>query len=254
MTARCRPTAEPEATPHRDLVQVRGLKVHFPVRSGIFQTEIGTVKAVDGIDFEIRRGETLGLVGESGCGKSTTGRALIRLREPTEGTVTFDGIDLGKLKPEALRKMRRRMQIIFQDPYGSLDPRMTVGSTIAEPIETHNLAKAQSAPRADRGPAADRRARPELRHPLPARVLGRSAPAHRRCAGPCRRAGVHRLRRAHLGARRVDPGAGAEPADRPAQPARADLPVHRPRPVGREAHQRPCRGDVPRQDRRARAA
>jgi oligopeptide transport system ATP-binding protein len=135
------PAAEPEATAQRDLVQVRGLKVHFPVRSGIFQTEIGTVKAVDGIDFEIRRGETLGLVGESGCGKSTTGRALIRLREPTEGTVTFDGIDLGKIKPEALRKMRRRMQIIFQDPYGSLDPRMTVGSTIAEPIETHNLAK-----------------------------------------------------------------------------------------------------------------
>ena len=122
---------------------MRGLKVHFPVRSGIFQTEIGTVKAVDGIDFEIRRGETLGLVGESGCGKSTTGRALIRLRDPTEGTVTFDGIELGKLKPEALRKMRRRMQIIFQDPYGSLDPRMTVGSTIAEPIETHNLAKGQ---------------------------------------------------------------------------------------------------------------
>jgi len=135
------PTAEPEATAQRDLIQVRGLKVHFPVRSGIFQTEIGTVKAVDGIDFEIRRGETLGLVGESGCGKSTTGRALIRLRDPTEGTVTFDGIELGKLKPEALRKMRRRMQIIFQDPYGSLDPRMTVGSTIAEPIETHNLAK-----------------------------------------------------------------------------------------------------------------
>jgi oligopeptide transport system ATP-binding protein len=140
MTALAQAT-EPETSAQRELVQVRGLKIYFPVRSGIFQQEIGTVKAVDGIDFEIRRGETLGLVGESGCGKSTTGRALIRLREPTEGTVTFDGIDLGKLKPEALRKMRRRMQIIFQDPYGSLDPRMTVGSTIAEPIETHNLAK-----------------------------------------------------------------------------------------------------------------
>ncbi len=98
------------------------------------------MKAVDGVSFTIRRGETLGLVGESGCGKSTTGRALIRLREPTEGKVTFDGVDLTSLKPEALRKMRRRMQIIFQDPYGSLDPRMTVGSTIAEPIETHDLA------------------------------------------------------------------------------------------------------------------
>ena len=124
-----------------DLVEVRGLKVYFPIRSGIFQQEVGTVKAIDGIDFEIRRGETLGLVGESGCGKSTTGRALIRLREATEGTVTFDGIDLATLKPDKLRKMRRRMQIIFQDPYGSLDPRMTVGSTIAEPIDTHKLAK-----------------------------------------------------------------------------------------------------------------
>ena len=123
-----------------DLINVDDLKVHFPIRSGIFQSQVGTVKAVDGITFEVRRGETLGLVGESGCGKSTTGRAMIRLREPTSGTVTFGGVDLGTLKPGQLRKMRRRMQIIFQDPYGSLDPRMTVGSIIAEPIETHRLA------------------------------------------------------------------------------------------------------------------
>ena len=123
-----------------NLIEVEDLRVHFPVRAGIFQTQIGTVKAVDGLNFDVRRGETLGLVGESGCGKSTTGRALIRLREPTEGTVRFDGIDLGKLKPNELRRMRRRMQIIFQDPYGSLDPRMTVGSIISEPIETHHLA------------------------------------------------------------------------------------------------------------------
>jgi oligopeptide transport system ATP-binding protein len=123
-----------------NLIDVDDLKVHFPIRSGIFQSTVGTVKAVDGISFEVRRGETLGLVGESGCGKSTTGRAMIRLREPTSGKVTFDGVDLGTLKAEQLRKMRRRMQIIFQDPYGSLDPRMTVGSIIAEPIETHKLA------------------------------------------------------------------------------------------------------------------
>ena len=141
MTSAVAPTPDETVTAPSDLVEVRGLKVYFPIRSGIFQQEVGTVKAIDGIDFEIRRGETLGLVGESGCGKSTTGRALIRLREPTEGTVTFDGIELAKLKPDALRKMRRRMQIIFQDPYGSLDPRMTVGATIAEPIDTHNLAK-----------------------------------------------------------------------------------------------------------------
>jgi oligopeptide transport system ATP-binding protein len=127
-----------------NLVEVDDLAVHFPIRSGIFQTQVGTVKAVDGVTFQVRRGETLGLVGESGCGKSTTGRAMIRLREPTSGTVTFDGIDLGKLKSEALRKMRRRMQIIFQDPYGSLDPRMTVGSIISEPIETHKLAKGEA--------------------------------------------------------------------------------------------------------------
>jgi oligopeptide transport system ATP-binding protein len=126
--------------PQRNLVEVEDLKVHFPIRSGIFQTQIGTVKAVDGITFDVRKGETLGLVGESGCGKSTTGRAMIRLREPTAGSVRFDGIDLGTLKSNELRKMRRRMQIIFQDPYGSLDPRMTVGSIISEPIDTHHLA------------------------------------------------------------------------------------------------------------------
>jgi oligopeptide transport system ATP-binding protein len=140
MTATLTGAPEPSAAPSNDLIQVEDLKVYFPIRSGMFQQAVGSVKAVDGVSFTIRRGETLGLVGESGCGKSTTGRALIRLREPTEGKVTFDGVNLMTLKPDALRKMRRRMQIIFQDPYGSLDPRMTVGSTIAEPIETHDLA------------------------------------------------------------------------------------------------------------------
>jgi oligopeptide transport system ATP-binding protein len=124
-----------------NLVEVDNLKVHFPIRSGIFKTVHGTVKAVDGVTFEVRRGETLGLVGESGCGKSTIGRAMIRLRDATEGTVRFDGVDLTTLDTGKLRKMRRRMQIIFQDPYGSLDPRMTVGSIVSEPIETHRLAR-----------------------------------------------------------------------------------------------------------------
>lgn len=124
-----------------NIVEVDDLKVHFPIRSGIFQTQKGTVHAVDGVTFEVRRGETLGLVGESGCGKSTIGRAMIRLREATAGTVRFDGVDLTSLKSGELRRMRRRMQIIFQDPYGSLDPRMTVGSIVSESIETHNLAK-----------------------------------------------------------------------------------------------------------------
>ena len=135
--------AIPRIRPHdkQNIVEVDGLKVYFPIRAGIFKTVKGTVKAVDDVTFEVRRGETLGLVGESGCGKSTIGRAMIRLREPTGGTVRFDGVDLTTLKSGELRKMRRRMQIIFQDPYGSLDPRMTVGSIINEPIETHHLAE-----------------------------------------------------------------------------------------------------------------
>jgi oligopeptide transport system ATP-binding protein len=134
-------SAPPRPHDSANLVEVDDLKVHFPIRSGMFRTDKGTVKAVDGLTIDVRRGETLGLVGESGCGKSTIGRAMIRLREPTSGTVRFDGVDLGSLSTGDLRRMRRRMQIIFQDPYGSLDPRMTVGSIISEPIETHGLAE-----------------------------------------------------------------------------------------------------------------
>ena len=126
-----------------NLIEVENLKVYFPIRAGIFKTVQGTVKAVDDVTFEVRRGETLGLVGESGCGKSTTGRAMIRLREPTAGKVSFDGVELTTLKSGPLRRLRRRMQIIFQDPYGSLDPRMTVGAIISEPLDTHRLAKGE---------------------------------------------------------------------------------------------------------------
>ncbi|HYI23055.1 MAG TPA: ATP-binding cassette domain-containing protein, partial [Candidatus Limnocylindrales bacterium] len=123
------------------MVQVDDLKVYFPIRAGFLQRTIGHVRAVDEISFEVRRGETLGLVGESGCGKSTTGRAVIRLNQPTAGQVLFDGLDVYKLGPNELRRLRRRMQIIFQDPYSSLDPRMTVSSIISEPLETHGLKK-----------------------------------------------------------------------------------------------------------------
>jgi oligopeptide transport system ATP-binding protein len=122
------------------LVQVKNLKMHFPITRGIiFQRQVGAIKAVDGIDFTMTRGETLGLVGESGCGKSTTGRAILQLYRPTAGEVFFDGVELTKTKGEELRKMRRRMQMIFQDPYASLNPRMTVGSIIGEPLEVHNI-------------------------------------------------------------------------------------------------------------------
>jgi oligopeptide transport system ATP-binding protein len=144
MTATATATeAPPPPRPHdkANIIEVDDLKVHFPIRGGMFRKPVGAVKAVDGVTLQVHRGETLGLVGESGCGKSTIGRAMIRLREPTEGSVRFDGVDLASLSTGDLRRMRRRMQIIFQDPYGSLDPRMTVGSTIAEPIETHGLAE-----------------------------------------------------------------------------------------------------------------
>jgi oligopeptide transport system ATP-binding protein len=122
------------------LIHVHDLKMYFPITQGIlFQRHIGDIKAVDGLSFEIKRGETLGLVGESGCGKSTTGRAILQLYRPTEGSVKFEEAELTQLKGEEMRKMRRRMQMIFQDPYASLNPRMTVGGIIGEPLEVHNI-------------------------------------------------------------------------------------------------------------------
>ncbi|MFT7621452.1 MAG: oligopeptide transport system ATP-binding protein [Myxococcota bacterium] len=120
------------------LVRLRGLKVHFPVKKGIiFTKQTGIVKAVDGLDLDIRVGETLGLVGESGCGKSTTGRAVVMLRRPTAGSVIYRGVPLTSLSPQKLLPYRRKLQIIFQDPYASLNPRMTVGAIIGEPILEH---------------------------------------------------------------------------------------------------------------------
>ena len=122
------------------LLAVDDLQMHFPITRGIiFQRQVGAIKAVDGISFDLYRGETLGLVGESGCGKSPTGRAILQLHRPTGGSVQFEGRELTKTKGEELRKTRRRMQMIFQDPYASLNPRMTVGSIIGEPLEVHNI-------------------------------------------------------------------------------------------------------------------
>lgn len=128
------------------LLQVKNLVKHFPITQGIiFQKKIGAVHAVDDVSFDIYKGETLGLVGESGCGKSTTGRTIIQLYRPTSGQVLFEGIDLVSLKGEALRKTRRRMQMIFQDPYASLNPRMTIGEIIAEPLLIHKIVDNASA-------------------------------------------------------------------------------------------------------------
>jgi peptide/nickel transport system ATP-binding protein len=130
-------TAVPGTDP---LLRVQGLKVHFPIKRGLFiDKTVGHVRAVDGVDLAIERGSTYGLVGESGCGKSTLGRAILRLVEPTAGEVMFDGTDVASLKGEPLRTMRQRMQMVFQDPLGSLDPRQNVESLLSEPLRAHGL-------------------------------------------------------------------------------------------------------------------
>ena len=121
------------------LLEVEGLTMHFPIMAGVFRRQVGTVRAVDGIDFSIREGETLGLVGESGCGKSTVARTILRLYEPTAGSVRFRGEDIARLDGERLRRLRRRMQMVFQDPQASLNPRMTVGSIVGEPLLEHGI-------------------------------------------------------------------------------------------------------------------
>ena len=129
------------ASGNGNLLEVRGLKKHFPIRRGVFSRVSGYVRAVDGVDLTLRRGETLGLVGESGSGKTTTGRCILRLMEPTGGSIRFEGADLLSLSPSGMRKMRREMQVIFQDPYGSLNPRMKVGSIVGEPLAIHRIAR-----------------------------------------------------------------------------------------------------------------
>ncbi len=130
-----------DSTP-QPLVQVRDLKMHFPIHTGLLRRHTGDVKAVDGVSFDIMQGETLGLVGESGCGKSTVGRALLRLYDPTSGTVSINGTDIATLSPEALRKIRPMMQMVFQDPQASLNPRMTLAQIIGEPLLEHTTGDA----------------------------------------------------------------------------------------------------------------
>lgn len=122
------------------LLRVEDLKMHFPIHRGVLRRQVGAVHAVDGVSFDVMRGETLGLVGESGCGKSTTGRTILQLYKPTAGTVHFDGVDLVSLSNEEMRKTRRKLQMIFQDPYASLNPRMTVAEIVAEPMVVHSVA------------------------------------------------------------------------------------------------------------------
>jgi oligopeptide/dipeptide ABC transporter ATP-binding protein len=132
---------EPTARSGETLMEVRDLVKHFPIRKGLMQRQVGAVRAVDGVSFDVIRGETLGLVGESGCGKSTTARLVLRLIDPTSGSIKFEGEEIADVKGGRLKELRREMQMIFQDPYSSLNPRKTVGSIIAEPFVIHGLQK-----------------------------------------------------------------------------------------------------------------
>lgn len=135
-------TSQANPTEKEVLVRVRNLKKHFPIRRGVFRRQVGAIQAVNGISFDIYKGETLGLVGESGCGKSTAGRTILQLYTPTDGEVHWQGTDLTKASKETLRLSRRHMQMIFQDPYASLNPRMTVGNIVGEPLQIQNIGNA----------------------------------------------------------------------------------------------------------------
>ena len=142
MTAEAGVSPESSAGGEREvLVSVTNLKKYFPIMKGLLRRQVGVVRAVDGVTFDIYRGETLGLVGESGCGKSTTGRVILQLYDATEGTVSFAGNELTALSSSQVRKLRPRMQMVFQDPHASLNPRMTVASIIGEPLKEHNVAR-----------------------------------------------------------------------------------------------------------------
>ena len=133
--------SQPANNPTNTIVEIKGLKKHFPIRKGFFNKRVGEVKALDGVDLSIVEGETLGLVGESGCGKSTLGRVMLRLLPATEGSVIFQGQNVLTCDTETMKKMRRQLQIVFQNPYASLDPRMTVKQIISEPLEVHKVLK-----------------------------------------------------------------------------------------------------------------
>ena len=134
----------PTGTPKADLLQVRGLRKYFPIRGGVFSRVVANVKAVEDVSFDVKKGEVVGLVGESGSGKTTAGRAILRLIEPTAGEVLFEGVDVAKLPKSKMREYRKEMQIIFQDPFASLNPRMSVGDIIGEALTIHNLARGKA--------------------------------------------------------------------------------------------------------------
>ena len=229
------------------LLEVRDLVKHFPVHQGVFSAQ-----------DRRREGRRRRLLRGRGGRDARPGRR-VGLRQVDDRTVPdpaarsrpparslFEGKDVRTMRGADLKAYRREVQIIFQDPYASLNPRMTIGEIVTEPLLVHRIGHARGAHAARQGAARGRRPESGAHQPLPARVLGRPAAAHRHRPRARAQPEADRLRRAGLGARRLDPGAGAEPARRPAGRVRPDVPLHRPRPVGRAAHLRSRRRHVPR--------
>ena len=236
------------------ILEVRDLAKVFPVRRGaVLRRTVGQVQAVDGVSFVLWRGRTLGLVGESGSGKSTLARMLVGVERPSRGEVLVHGVDVTTMSRAARRELRRRVQIVFQDPYTSLNPRMSVGEIVGEPYRIHPRCRSQRWARpGGQGAARARRSRPGPRPPISPPVLRRAASTHRYRQGAGGQAAGARVRRAGLGPRRVRAGPGHQPARGPPGRARFVVPVHRPRPGRGATHRRRGLRDVSRTDRRAR--